>query len=190
VWVKAPGHELFNRLKEVFGDLPFIAEDLGVITPEVDELRKHFHMPGMKIMQFGFADRGGQMYLPHNYVPNSVVYTGTHDNDTTLGWWRSASPHERANLQTYLQKIKHDGDAVWAMIRDAERSVADTCILPMQDVLFLGSEARMNTPGVSKGNWSWRYAPGALHSDIAGQLAALMEMTDRDGYVLPEKGTP
>jgi len=185
VWVKAPGYELFKRLKKVFGDLPFIAEDLGVITPEVDELRMHFGMPGMKIMQFGFSDRGGQMYLPHKFTPNSVVYTGTHDNDTTLGWWRSAAPHERANLQTYLQPIKHDGDAVWAMIRAAERSVADTCILPMQDVLFLGSEARMNTPGVSKGNWSWRYHPGALHRDFADQLAALMEMADRDGYVPP-----
>jgi len=189
VWVKAPGHELFNRLKEVFGDLPFIAEDLGVITPEVDELRQHFGMPGMKIMQFGFSDRGGHMYLPHSFVPNSVVYTGTHDNDTTLGWWRSLEHHEKVNLQTYLQKIKHDGDAVWAMIRAAERSVADTCILPMQDVLFLGSEARMNTPGVSKGNWGWRYAPGALHRDLAAQLAALMEMTDRDGYVAPEETT-
>jgi 4-alpha-glucanotransferase len=186
VWVKAPGHELFDRLKEVFGDLPFIAEDLGVITPEVEELRQHFGMPGMKILQFGFSDRGGHVYLPHSFEKNSVVYTGTHDNDTTLGWWRSLAPHERANLQTYLQKIKHDGDAVWAMIRAAERSVADTCILPMQDVLFLGSEARMNTPGVSKGNWSWRYAPDALHRDLAAQLAALMEMTDRDGYVAPE----
>jgi 4-alpha-glucanotransferase len=189
-WVKAPGYELFNRLKEVFGDLPFIAEDLGVITPEVEELRQHFGMPGMKILQFGFSDRGGHMYLPHTFTPNSVVYTGTHDNDTTLGWWRSAGHQEKANLQSYLQPIEHDGDAVWAMIRAAERSVADTCILPMQDVLFLGSEARMNTPGVSKGNWAWRYAPDALHHDHAGQLAALMEMTDRDGYVLPQESKP
>jgi 4-alpha-glucanotransferase len=188
-WVKVPGQELFQTLRETFGRLPFIAEDLGVITPEVDALRLHFGMAGMKVMQFGFSDRGGHMYLPHCCTPNSVIYTGTHDNDTTLGWWRKASVVERANVQTYLQKIKYDGDAVWAMIRAAERSVSDTCILPMQDVLFLGSEARMNTPGVSAGNWSWRYAPDALHPDIAAQFAALMEMVDRDGYVKPDEGS-
>jgi len=186
-WVKAPGTALFSTLEKTFGKLPFIAEDLGLITKEVDELRLQFGMAGMKVMQFGFSDRGGHMYLPHCCTPKSVIYTGTHDNDTTLGWWRSLGETERRNLQTYLQKIEFEGDAVWAMIRAAERSVADTCILPMQDVLFLGSEARMNTPGVSAGNWSWRYAPEALHPDIAGQFAALMEMVDRDGYVRPDE---
>ena len=133
------GHELFTRLKEVFGELPFIAEDLGVITKEVDELREHFGMPGMRILQFGFSDRGGHLYLPHRCVPNTVIYTGTHDNNTTLGWWLDqASELERANVQTYLQTIEHSGDVVWAFIKAAARSVADICIIPLQDVLHLG----------------------------------------------------
>ncbi len=189
-WVKAPGHELFHRLKEVFGELPFIAEDLGLITPEVDELREHFGMPGMRILQFGFSDRGSHLYLPHRFVPNTVVYTGTHDNNTTLGWWRdSAGEMERFNVQTYLQAIEHEGDIVWAMIRAAARSVANLCIFPMQDVLHLGSEARMNTPAAGAGNWTWRYGLHALHPDFAIKLAALMEMTDRDAYEAPALGT-
>lgn len=189
-WVKAPGHELFQRLKDVFGELPFIAEDLGLITPEVDELRERFGMPGMRILQFGFSDRGAHLYLPHEYVPNTVAYTGTHDNNTTLGWWKEgATAEERANLQIYLQTIEHDGDIVWAMIRAAARSVANLCIFPMQDILHLGSEARMNTPSESSGNWAWRYGMNALHPDFAIKLAALMEMTDRDGYVTPKVET-
>ncbi len=188
-WVKAPGHELFQRLKEVFGPLPFIAEDLGLITPEVDELREHFGMPGMRILQFGFTDRGSHIYLPHRFVQNTVVYTGTHDNNTTLGWWREdATEQERAHLQTYLQEIKHPDDVVWTMIRTAARSVANLCIFPLQDVLHLDSEARMNTPSAGAGNWTWRYGLGDLHPDFATQMAALMEMTDRDGYDLPQEG--
>jgi 4-alpha-glucanotransferase len=188
-WVKAPGHELFQRLKEVFGDLPFVAEDLGLITPEVDELREHFSMPGMRILQFGFSDRGAHLYLPHRYVPNTVVYTGTHDNNTTLGWWRDdVSDVERTNVQTYLQKFDHDEDIVWAMIRAAARSVANLCVFPMQDVLHLGSEARMNTPSAGAGNWSWRYSLNALHPDFATQLGELMAMTDRDGWEKPSEG--
>ncbi len=188
-WVKAPGHDLFQRLKEVFGELPFIAEDLGLITPEVDELREYFNMPGMRILQFGFSDRGSHLYLPHRFVPNTVVYTGTHDNNTTLGWWRDgASEMERTNVQTYLQTIEHDGDIVWAMMRAAARSVANLCIFPLQDVLHVGSEARMNTPAAGAGNWTWRYDLNALHPDFATKLAALMEMTDRDGYEVPIEG--
>jgi 4-alpha-glucanotransferase len=183
-WIKAPGLELFQRLKDVFGVLPFIAEDLGLITPEVDELREHFGMPGMRVLQFGFSDRGAHLYLPHEYVPNTVAYTGTHDNNTTLGWWKDgATAEERAHLQTYVQPIEHDGDVVWAMIRTAARSVANLCIFPLQDILHLGSEARMNTPAEGAGNWTWRYATGALDPDFAAKLSALMEMTDRDGYV-------
>jgi 4-alpha-glucanotransferase len=190
-WVKAPGHELFQRLKDVFGDLPFIAEDLGLITPEVEELREHFGMPGMRILQFGFGDRASHLYLPHKYVPNTVAYTGTHDNNTTLGWWRDgASPGEKAGAQTYLQTIVYDGDIVWAMIRAAARSVANLCIFPMQDILHLGSEARMNTPAAGDGNWTWRYRRDALHPDFATKMAALMEMTDRDGYVAPKVEAP
>lgn len=188
-WIKAPGQELLQRLKDVFGELPFVAEDLGVITVEVDELREHFGMPGMRVLQFGFADRGSHLYLPHRFVPNSVVYTGTHDNNTTLGWWQDdCGEQERANIQNYLQTINHDGEIVWAMIRAAARSVADICIVPLQDILHLGSDARMNRPSGLVGNWTWRYAPDALHPDFATQLASLMEMTDRDGYEEPIKG--
>jgi 4-alpha-glucanotransferase len=188
-WVKAPGHELFQRLKEVFGDLPFVAEDLGVITPEVDELREHFGMPGMRILQFGFSGRGAHLYLPHRFVTNTVVYTGTHDNNTTQGWWRDdCTGAERENVQTYLQMIHDDREIVWAMIKLAARSVANLCILPLQDVLHIGSEGRMNTPSAPAGNWTWRYHPHALHPDFATKLAALMEMTDRDGYTEPVEG--
>jgi 4-alpha-glucanotransferase len=192
-WVKAPGQELFQRLREVFGPLPFIAEDLGLITPEVDELREHFGMPGMKILQFGFTDRGSHIHLPHRFVPNTVVYTGTHDNNTTLGWWRDdATEQERTHLQDYLQKIDHPDDVVWAMIRAAARSVANLCIFPLQDVLHLGSEARMNTPAAGDGNWTWRFGLDDLHPDFAIQMTALMEMTDRDGYEPPkeDQGAP
>lgn len=188
VWVKAPGFELFSYLKTVFGELPFVAEDLGLITPEVNELREQFNMPGMRVLQFGFSDRGSHLHLPQNFVPNTVVYTGTHDNNTSLGWWRDdASELERTHLETYLQPIRYEGEVVWALMRAAARSVANICIFPLQDVLHLGSEGRMNTPAASGGNWTWRYAPGALHPDFASQLASLMEMTDRDGYILPKQ---
>ncbi len=188
-WVKAPGNALFQRLKDVFGELPFIAEDLGLITKEVDELREHFGMPGMRILQFGFSDRGGHLYLPHRCVPNTVIYTGTHDNNTTLGWWRDdLQPWERENVQTCLGEVRYEGEIVWSMIRAAAGSVANTCIFPLQDVLHLGSEARMNTPSAPAGNWTWRYDPAALHPDFARKLAKLMEMTDRDGYEAPVEG--
>jgi 4-alpha-glucanotransferase len=184
-WVKAPGAALFSRLREALGELPFIAEDLGLITKEVDALREEFGMPGMRILQFGFGDRGSHNYLPHRYVPNTVVYTGTHDNDTTRGWWdHGASAAEKASVETYLQP--EAGDIVWAMIRAAATSVADMCLFPLQDVLGLGSEARMNVPSQSENNWGWRAEPGALKLDTAKKLAALMEMTDRDDYVAPK----
>jgi 4-alpha-glucanotransferase len=190
-WVKAPGQDLFQRLKDVFGELPFVAEDLGLITPEVDELREHFGMPGMRILQFGFGDRNSHLYLPHQFVPNTVVYTGTHDNDTTLGWWKDGvTAQERIHVQAYLGTMKDDGEIVRAMMRTAAESVANLCIFPMQDVLGLGSEARMNTPAAGAGNWTWRYSMDALHPEFAAQLAALMEMTDRDGYVAPKADAP
>jgi len=190
-WVKAPGNELFLRLKEVLGDLPFIAEDLGYITPEVEDLRERFNMPGMRILQFGFGDRGSHIYLPHQYVPNTVVYTGTHDNNTTLGWWRDgATPDEKLSVEAYLGRITHETDIVEAMMRAAAGSVANVCIFPMQDILCLGSEGRMNTPAAGAGNWSWRYASDALRPQIARNLATLMEMTDRDGYVAPKNSVP
>jgi 4-alpha-glucanotransferase len=185
-WVKAPGAALFSRLRETLGELPFIAEDLGVITREVDELREGFEMPGMRILQFGFGDRGSHNYLPHRYVRNTVVYTGTHDNDTTRGWWENgASEREKAAVETYL----HPGaeGVVWPLIRAAAASVADICLFPLQDILELGSEARMNTPSQPENNWAWRYAEGALKAESAAKLAALMEMTDRDGHLEPAK---
>ncbi len=188
-WIKAPGQALFSRLKEIFGELPFIAEDLGLITREVDELRESFGLPGMRVLQFGFADRGGHLYLPHRYVENTVVYTGTHDNNTTLGWWREdVSEAERDNIQTYLHPIRHDSEVVWAMIKAAANSVAATCIFPLQDILCLGSEARMNRPAAETGNWAWRFKPNALDPSLAEQLARVMEMADRDSYHVPVEG--
>jgi 4-alpha-glucanotransferase len=185
-WVKAPGAALFSRLRELLGELPFIAEDLGVITREVDALREEFGMPGMRILQFGFGDRGSHNYLPHRYVPNTVVYTGTHDNDTTRGWWEhGVTAAEKASVETYLNPGPEG--VVWPMIRAAAASVADICLFPLQDILELGSEARMNVPSQSQNNWGWRYEPGALKAESAAKLAGLMEMTDRDGYVAPPK---
>ena len=177
-WVKAPGHALFSKLREALGELPFIAEDLGVITEEVDELRNAFAMPGMRILQFGFGDRGAHNYLPHRYEPNAVVYTGTHDNDTTLGWWHNgAQPHEKEAVLTYCNPGA-DG-VVWALIRAASTSVANLCLFPVQDVLEIGSEGRMNVPSAASGNWSWRMDQSGLTSALAKKLYDLSDLTDR-----------
>jgi 4-alpha-glucanotransferase len=185
-WVKAPGAALFTELKAKLGELPLIAEDLGLITREVDALREQFDLPGMRILQFGFGGRGAHNYLPHRYVTNTVVYTGTHDNDTTLGWWEhGATELERHAVYCYMNPA-HD-DVVWTMIRAASTSVADVCLFPVQDILSLGSEARMNTPSTPENNWAWRLAPGALTEDQARGLAQLAMLTDRDGWVAPEK---
>jgi 4-alpha-glucanotransferase len=179
-WVKAPGRALFKQLQKELGALPFVAEDLGVITAEVDALRREFSFPGMRILQFGFGNRGAHTYLPHRYEPNTCVYTGTHDNDTTLGWWQNgASPADREAAETYLRPGT-DG-IIWAMIRAAMTSVADICLIPVQDVLELGSEARMNVPSAAQGNWSWRCPAELLTLDVAEKLAALVIVTDRDG---------
>ena len=176
-WVDGPGDDLFRVLQEKLGDLPFIAEDLGVITPDVSAMRERWQMPGMKILQFAFGDPGAHIYLPHRYQPDSVVYTGTHDNDTTLGWWESCQPHER-RFASALMGEAADG-INWAMIRLAQSSTANLCVVPLQDVLSLGSDGRMNVPSSSEGNWSWRYQRGALRSELAGKLATLAEVTDR-----------
>jgi 4-alpha-glucanotransferase len=185
-WVKAPGAALFTVLKEKLGDLPIIAEDLGMITREVDALRERFGFPGMRVLQFGFSDRPAHNYLPHRYVTNTVVYTGTHDNDTTRGWWdHGVTETERQAVYVYLNPAPND--LVWTLIRAASNSVADVCIFPVQDVLVLGSEARMNTPSTPENNWTWRMAPGALSGQQAHGLAQLAEVTDRDGWVEPQK---
>lgn len=179
-WVKCPGSLLFARLGEALGPIPYIAEDLGLITPEVDQLRYQFGMPGMRILQFGFGDRGAHNYLPHRYEPNTVVYTGTHDNNTTAGWWaQGANEREHEAVRIYTG-ASGDQPIVWPLIRAAAASVADTCIFPLQDVLSLGSEARMNIPAEAGDNWSWRFTSGAIRPEHAQQLAALTELTDRD----------
>ncbi len=181
-WVKAPGAALFTRLREALGELPFIAEDLGMITKEVEDLRKEFDLPGMRVLQFGFSDRGAHNYLPHRYEKNTVVYTGTHDNDTTGSWWRhGASDKEVVAVRAYLGCPSED--IVWPMIRAASTSVADVAIFPVQDVLGYGAEARMNTPSEPANNWTWRMRPDALTGELARQLAELAEVTDRDGVV-------
>lgn len=140
-----------------------------MITPDVEEIRDGFGLPGMKVLQFGFGGTGEDPYLPHNHIQNCVVYTGTHDNDTTLGWWRASSDQERTFTQLYLGRDGSDID--WDLIRVALASVANTAIVPMQDVFALGTEARMNLPGRLGGNWSWRYLTADLHAS-AGRPTA------------------
>ena len=178
-WINAPGAKLFATLRERLGELPFIAEDLGLITPEVEALRKEFDLPGMRVLQFGFGGRGAHNYLPHRYEKNTVVYSGTHDNDTTIGWWHhGANEEEKRAVRAYLNP--QENDVAWSMIRAAESSTANTCLLPVQDLLSLGSEARMNTPAKPENNWGWRMAPHALTTELADRLRELTEVTDRD----------
>jgi len=188
-WVKGPGEALFKALEGALGPLPLVAEDLGMITPEVEVLRRATGMPGMKVMQFGFSNKGAHPHLPHRYQLDTVAYTGTHDNDTTLGWWQSASMEERAAVEAYVGPVGER--PVWALIRAAQASVAQLIVIPAQDLLELGSEARMNTPAVPAGNWSWRAPFGAWSAEIAARLAALAEVTDRDSDPLgDEEATP
>jgi 4-alpha-glucanotransferase len=176
-WVQAPGRALLDTLKKTFGALPIIAEDLGVITPEVDALRRAFDLPGMRILQFAFGDNFENRYLPHNYEGNTVVYTGTHDNDTTWGWYRNTLEKERDHVRRYLAR---DGsDAAWDLLRTAWSSVAYYAIAPLQDVLNLGSEARMNFPGKPQGNWAWRYQSQQLNPWILDRLAEMTQLYGR-----------
>jgi 4-alpha-glucanotransferase len=185
-WIKAPGAALFSVLQQALGELPFIAEDLGLITPEVNALREQFQLPGMRVLQFGFSSRGAHIHLPHRYEKNAVVYTGTHDNDTTHGWWENgATAVEKTAVETYLNPSSEG--VVWPLIRAASTSVADTCLFPVQDILELGSEARMNVPSRSDDNWGWRCPEGVLTPELAKKLAALTEVTDRDRVIEEEK---
>jgi 4-alpha-glucanotransferase len=154
-WQPAPGAELLEVLKEELGPLPLIAEDLGLITPEVTALREEFGLPGMKILQFAFGDDASNPYLPHHHETESVTYTGTHDNDTSLGWYHAASEHELSQLSSYLG-IDCDDEMPLPMIRAALASVARLAIIPVQDLLALPTEARFNIPGTLEGNWCWR----------------------------------
>jgi 4-alpha-glucanotransferase len=189
-WFKAPGAALFQSLRDQLGELPFIAEDLGLITKEVDALRERFGLPGMKVLQFGFSDRGAHIHLPHQFVTNTVAYTGTHDNDTTRGWWdHGTSEVEKATAHAYLGVDPHaDGTAaVWPLIRATASSVADLALYPVQDILELGSEARMNIPSHPTGNWSWRMPENTLTPELAQKLAALTTVTDRDKHDRPKR---
>jgi 4-alpha-glucanotransferase len=176
-WVKAPGADLFERLRVAMGGLPLLAEDLGLITPEVDELRERFHLPGMRILQFAFGGGPDNRYLPHHYVRNTVVYTGTHDNDTTAGWFANMPEHERNFVRRYLP-MTNDNPA-WDFLRVAWSSVADYALAPLQDVLGLGNEARMNLPGRADGNWGWRFSSEMLSDHVLGRLAELTELYSR-----------
>jgi 4-alpha-glucanotransferase len=185
-WVKAPGIELFRALEAALGPLPLVAEDLGMITPEVDALRHDLGMPGMKVMQFGFGDKGAHVHLPHRFSHATVAYTGTHDNNTTQGWWQEAGEAVRAAVTAYVGSA--EGRPVWPLIRALETSVAQMAMVPAQDLFELGSEARMNTPAVPAGNWSWRAAEGCWAPELAARLAALAEVSDRDNDPLDKPG--
>ncbi len=177
-WVEAPGDALFNAIKRELGVLPIMAEDLGVITPEVEALRDRFEFPGMKILQFAFGSGPDNPYLPFNFRHNCVVYTGTHDNDTTVGWFEQANDYERERLLLYLGGCGEEG-IHWALIRLALSSIANQAIIPLQDVLGYGSDARMNTPGLPSGNWGWRYGAEVLTSALSDRLRDLTRLFGR-----------
>ena len=183
-WVDGPRDDLFQKLREALGGLPFFAEDLGYITPEVHALRERLQIPGMAVLQFGFGDEGAHIYLPHRAAAK-VIYTGTHDNDTVVGWWNSgASEDDRRHALAYVGRSE-DG-IHWAFIRAAQGSPANLSIVPLQDVLGLGSEARMNTPSLHGGNWKWR-CPLALPAELATELATLAKVTDRVPQPFPAR---
>lgn len=170
-WVEAPGAALLAEIASEFGELPLVAEDLGIITAAVDKLREDFRLPGMKVLQFAFDGDPGNHHLPHNHSKDMVAYTGTHDNDTTAGWYQSLSDNERHQVRCYLNCS--DEELPWALVRSAMMSVAQLAILPMQDVLALGVGNRMNTPGTVTGNWSWRFDWSQLSDTLASDLADL-----------------
>ena len=183
-WLPGPGAALFHAIEAALGELPIIAEDLGLITPDVDALRHEFSLPGMRILQFAFDEDGDNTnaYLPHNYDTNTVVYTGTHDNNTTQGWWKEASPALRRQVLAYLGLgADNNGDDIhWHLIHAACASVADTAIHPLQDVLGLGGEHRMNQPGQGEGHWEWRFGWEQVQPVHAEQLARLGRLYRRE----------
>lgn len=178
-WLDAPGNEFFELLEKQLGKLPIVAEDLGVITPEVEALRDKFAFPGMKILQFAFDDDRANGFLPFNYSDrNCIVYTGTHDNNTTVGWFNERSPEAQTNVIDYLGCVCDDG-IHWAMIRLALSSVGNTVVLPFQDILGLGTDAKMNTPSQPTGNWSWRCRGEAFNEELSDRLKYLTYLYGR-----------
>ena len=187
-WLPGPGLPFFNVIQAALGGLPIIAEDLGVITPPVEAMRDTLQLPGMLILQFAWGDLTGEArFLPHNHRPHSIVYTGTHDNNTTAGWWFTDEIDDviRNHVTRYLDRRIVEPN--WELIRLAMMSVAHTAIVPMQDIAGLGEEARMNTPGKASGNWSWRATPRMFEGPAKGRLA---EMTSLYARVPEEHGKP
>jgi 4-alpha-glucanotransferase len=189
-WVKGPGEDFLSALQNAFGGLPIVAENLGVITPPVEKLRQQFGLPGMSLLQFAFGnDPQGPSFRPHNYSRDLVAYTGGHDNDTTVGWWSSSGAGDSTRTPEDVRKehefaraylgFQDDAEMPWIMIRAVLSSVADVAIIPLQDVLGLGTEARMNLPGTLGGNWKWRYRSGALTDVLAAKLRSLTTIYDR-----------
>jgi 4-alpha-glucanotransferase len=176
-WVPGPGAPFFQALEKALGQLPIIAEDLGVITRDVIELRDRFSLPGMKVLQFAFGGGPSDPFLPHNYPRNCVVYTGTHDNDTARGWYERVSETERDFFRRYL--AREGRDPAWDLIRAAWSSVAVFALAPMQDFLGLGNEARMNHPGSPSGNWTWRMPPGALDQGLSDRINEINALYSR-----------
>jgi len=186
-YIRVPAEAFFDSLRDHFGRLPFLAEDLGVVTDEIHELRGRLGLPGMRILQFAFDDPNGSDYLPHRFVRDTVVYTGTHDNDTIVGWLNQKAPSEKALAVRHRvlreRALRYVGGTTkevhWAMIRLALGSVANTAIFPMQDILGLGADARMNTPATIQGNWQWRLSPGSLREKEAVRMRTLCETYER-----------
>ncbi|MEQ1544430.1 4-alpha-glucanotransferase [Methyloglobulus sp.] len=176
-WVKAPGKALLSAINTALGDIALVAEDLGIITPEVEELRDEFNLPGMKILQFAFGDGSDNPYLPSNYVTNCVAYTGTHDNDTTLGWSENLTTEEQDKIYDYLGNPQTSIHC--ALIHAALGSVANLAVIPMQDILELGSKHRMNTPGTTTGNWTWRFHWDQVTPERSDRLKHLIRLFNR-----------
>jgi 4-alpha-glucanotransferase len=188
-WVKGPGAKLFAAVEQALGALPIVAENLGVITPEVEAIRHRFNYPGMSVLQFAFGtDPQAPTFRPHNYPREVVAYTGTHDNDTTVGWWNSTAATDSTRSEKDIEEerdftrayLHSDGREIqWDFIRTIMASVADTAVVPMQDVLGLGSSARMNLPGSTRGHWRWRMRRDAITSSLSERLARLNRLYDR-----------
>ena len=180
-WVEAPAEDFFKVLHEQFSDSPIIAEDLGIITPDVRKIMDRFGFPGMRVLLFAFGDDlATNPYLPHNHVKNCVLYTGTHDNNTTRGWFdNEATPEIKEKLFRYLGREVSAHDIHWELIRLAMMSVADMVVFPLQDILGLGEEARMNRPSTAEGNWEWRFLPDQLTPTLAQRLLEMTEIYRR-----------
>jgi 4-alpha-glucanotransferase len=176
-WLPANGFEMLAKLKDQIGDLPLIAEDLGVITREVEKLRDAFGLPGMKVLQFAFLSDSTNTNLPHNFSKNFVVYTGTHDNNTTLGWLKNVQGEERKMVKKYVRRTNRAG--LKKTIGMAWSSIARTAVLPMQDFLMLGEKARMNTPGTATDNWEWRFQWNQVKSKYKKNLTELTQKYNR-----------